>query len=282
MAEEEEVDDVKQGIAAAIAAGKKIGRLDGPRFMMIEGVPFQVRSEDIVVESCEELLPAPKRARDVRTFRTTVSFAEYFLEFADHGSRVYADGNAAIVGVLNDHAVDPDAKDAGCGIAPRWGDHKALLVLQESDEWIAWTKINKQKLGHLDLVEFLQEQISTIESPDAAEILGAARTFSAARSAKFEQVIPVEGGDLSVGFSEEVRGTTKSGQATMPSRLVLQLRPFRKGKAYRVEAQLRWRLSREGELSFTVALLRLRETIEAAFDDVIAEVEKLTERKVLV
>lgn len=275
--------DPLAGVAAAIEAGKRIGALESMVAMDIQGVPHLAMPEGQEIEVLEHLLPRPKRIKANRAFHEHDSFAAYVNEFKDDNSRLYGDViERKIMAILDDHEAERAAKDAQSQASPRWCDHNAVLVLSLSDEWNAWAQMNKKGLGHVDFVEFLQEQIGTIARPDASSILQAARTFSASRSAKIEQVIPVEGGDLSVAFTEEIRGAVKSGEAALPSSLVLALRPFRCGIAYEVKAQIRWRLSREGGLTFSFALLETERVLEKAFADVREAVEKAVGDKVLV
>ena len=268
------------GIPAAIWAGRRIGALEaGVKVLDVHGVPAIVAADDLSVDFREDLRERPRRINATRNFREVASFSAYVKEFASENTRIYAASTMVqIKAVLDDHEAaskDDDQK-------PNWCGHEALLCLEPSEEWSAWTALNKKPLKHLDFVEFLQERISTIAKPDASGIVQAARAFSASRNAKFEQVLPVEGGDISVSYSEEVRGTTKSGQAALPQALTLMLRPYRSGKAYPVEAQVRWRLSREGELTFSFALLETERVIETAFEDVRKEIAEATDITVLV
>jgi uncharacterized protein YfdQ (DUF2303 family) len=273
------------GIPAAIWAGRRIGALEaGVKVLDVHGVPAIVSADDLSVDFREDLRERPRRINATRNFREVASFSAYVNAFGNDHTRIYAASTmTSIKAVIDDHeAVKDGKKDAPTKATPNWCGHEAVLCLEPSEEWSAWMALNKKPLKHLDFVEFLQERIGTIAKPDASGIVQAARAFSASRNAKFEQVLPVEGGDISVSYSEEVRGTTKNGQAALPQALTLMLRPYRSGKAYPVEAQVRWRLSREGDLTFSFALLETERVIETAFEDVRKEIAAATDITVLV
>jgi len=284
VSEEQEREEGMNGIVAAIAAGQRIGALEASATVIdVHGVPALLVPEGLSVQWQEKLRDRPRRVETERSFIETESFCAYVKMFGNDDTRIYADDSfARIAAVIDDHESEVACVGAPVLARPNWCAHKAALHLKPSEEWAAWTGQNKKPMKHLEFVEFLQERISTIAKPDASGIIAASRAFSASRNAKFEQVLPVEGGDISVAYSEEVRGTTKTGQAALPQKLTLMLRPYRSGKAYPVEAQVRWRLSREGELTFSFALLETERVIETAFEDVRTEIADATGISVLV
>lgn len=273
MAQEKELTPAETWSEAreCIAAGKRIGTLEADfRIGDHKGTPVVVMGDRY--EFREDLRDTPKRIASRRELRELLSFANYASEFKTANTRLYAaDDLSRITAVFDDHAPG----------AANWGDHAVALVLEPSDEWVAWTGIHKKSIGHLDFVEFLQERISTIARPDASCLLDAARKFSSARNATFSQVIPVEGGDMQVAYSEELRGTSKEGSATIPQRLTLMLRPYKNGKAYPVDAQVRWRLP-NNTLTFSVCLLETDRVLETAFRDVRDKIAEETGLTVLV
>jgi uncharacterized protein YfdQ (DUF2303 family) len=295
MAEDKELADYKfsegtaEGVAveAALEAGEKLGKLEAgvTELNVLEtpglAVPRELRIEWLtnLRDRAEQLRERPRYLQQKRAFGDLESFVEYVNEFKTTSTRLYGNENgSSVTATIDDH----DAPGvAGEEARPRWGRHQAVLDLTYSEEWKAWVEKNREMMSHLVFVEFLSEQLSTIAKPDASGILSAARAFSASRSMKFDSVLPEEGGDLSVAFSEEVRGTTKSGAAALPGSMVLLLRPYRHLPAYQIEAQVKWRLSREGELRFAFALLGLERVLEKAFIEACGKIKDATELKVL-
>ncbi len=287
---EEVIEGTAGGVAveAALAAGMEIGTLKaGFKQIEICETPGLIMPEGLKVEWLEklrdrneQLRPRPRTLTQQRRFTDLVSFCDYVNEFKDPNTRLYgSEPQQNVVAIMDDH--EAAGTDGQIIPQPRWNRHVVMLDLRSSEEWQAWVENNKRFTNHLEFVEFLQEQISCIARPDASGIISAARTFSASRNLTFDSVMPDSGGDLSVAFSEDVRGTTKVGAAALPSALTLSLRPFRYLKAYEVTAMIRWRLSREGELKFAFTLLGLERVLEQAFSDVRGAINNATDLKVL-
>jgi uncharacterized protein YfdQ (DUF2303 family) len=269
------------GVAAAIDAGKRIGELSAPKQVEVCDIPHMVLPEGIELESMEHLLPAPKRISKAHCFTEVDGFSHYVNEFkrSDKAiTRLYLNGSGNKAEVLEIQAVlDDNAPNE-----PQWCSHQASLRLKFTEEWKAWMNIHKKDISHLGFIEFLQEQLHIIAEPAGADILDASRTFGAHRNATFQSVQPIEGGDLSIGFSEEVRGTTKDGSATLPSRLKLILRPFMAiPEVFNVDAVVTWRLGRDNTLAFNISLLRIESVLEEATLKVREAVEKQTDLKIL-
>lgn len=263
-------------LSDVLRAGERIGELKAPVIYEIEGVPHAILPAEREMESLEHLLQAPRRIAVCHNFEEVAGFCEYVNSFRDADTRLYllrdAAGQGYVRAVLNDHAPGK----------PSWTDHAAHLQLVHTDEWSAWLGSNREMFGHVAFVEFLQEQLHTIAEPAGADILDAAREFSAHRKAQFQSVVPVEGGDLSVGYSEETRGGgTKEGSAAIPSRLKLALRPFRAtDDTLEIEATVNWRLV-NGSVKFFFALLRTERVLEDAVRSVRERVEQDVGLKVL-
>lgn len=258
-------------VKAALDAGKRIGELENFEVKEIEGVPHVVMPKGQELKSLEHLLAAPRSIRETPSFCEIDGFASYVNDFKNDNSKIfYGPGLFSAI-------IDYSGKEK-----PAWHRHIARLCLQYTDEWLAWDENNETVLSHIDFVKFLQIWLHTISDPDAADLLDSAREFSAHRNAKFDAIVPAAGGNLSVSYSEEVRGATKSGTAEMPSRLKLVLKPYLAfDKTYEVDVVINWNLSRDGELSFIYTMLRTQDVTETAVKEIREEIEKDTEIKVL-
>lgn len=269
-----EIDDCGTEARDCLIAGERIGELKAPKLHEIRGVPYLILPEELEADCYEHLLPRPVSLLEQRTFQEVEGFCCYVNEFADEASRLYFDDSAGeIKAVLDDH----ERADK-----PRWQRHTATLRLAHTEEWKAWTNMHRTQMKHVEFVEFLTEQLHTIAEPAGADILDAARTFAAHRNASFKSVMPAEGGDLSIGYSEELKSGTKEGAASLPSRLLLSLRPYKATDALSlVDVRVNWRLTRDGQLTFFLVLLKTEQVLEEAIRHIRCQVEEGTGKTVL-
>ena len=257
--------------AAAIAAGMRIGELESFKIHEILGVPHTLVPRGMVLKNMGELADRPAIMAFNRTFDEPASFCEFAtsMKLAETG-RLY--------GNVTDQSIWGIFSDVNVG-ASSWEKQKAALALKPSPEWGKWQDIQRKPLSQVDFVEFLEEMIHTIVEPDGTTITAAYKTFQAMQNVRVKQVIR-DGGDLQVAVEEEVRGTVREDFASIPSKLLLSLRPFTMGKRYAVEGIINYRL-REGAVTFHIKLLQLDEIVETAFMEVVEAVQLSLGMKVL-
>lgn len=261
----------RNNASAMLHAGERIGELKSPALRDINGVPHLMLPTDTDIKSMEHLLDAPKRISKKRGFCEVDGFCSYVNEFKKDNTRIYLEERDEIRAELDDHSVDK----------PSWSAHTAILDLEHTEEWLSWTRVNKKQMSHIDFIEFLQEHLHTIAKPAGADIVDAARTFSTHRNASFDSVVPAEGGDFKVSYSEEIRGKSTDGSASLPSSLKLILRPYKAtDNAYEVDATVNWRLQGT-EITFFVILLRTDRILEEAESVIRKEVENQTGLNIL-
>ena len=257
--------------AAAIAAGMRIGELEALAVHELNGVPHVLLPEGRELRRMDHLAARPYRLKFSREFNEPASFCAFAQEMdLKENGRLY--GNA------EDTRIWARFADVRPG-EPSWEDQWANLSLPFSPELTAWQEKSGTSLDQLEFVEFLEEMIHTIAEPSGADITTAYRAFQAARNVKVTQVIQ-DGGDMQVALEEEVRGTLRNNNVSVPSNLTLCLRVFAMGKSYPVDAIVNYRLQNDS-IKFIFKLLRLPELIEDAFNDVRQEVEEALGMKVL-
>jgi uncharacterized protein YfdQ (DUF2303 family) len=268
----------EDGVQSAIEAGYRIGELESADVINIEGIPHALAKTGMELLSMEALLEAPKTVPSAREFDSGASFCEYVREFICESTHLYGYlKESQIVAVIDDNH-----RKAGAEIERMWGRMTAILGLKKSGEWTDIESANKRQMSHVEFVEWLQDHLSFIVEPDASAIIESASAFSAHRGAQFQSVVPASGGDLEVAYSEEVRGTTRSGSLPMPKRIVLAARPFMHCQPVPLEALVRWRLSSDGKIVFSLTVLRMREAIEHEFARQVGMVAECLGKPVLV
>ncbi|MGL4298573.1 MAG: DUF2303 family protein [Candidatus Neomicrothrix subdominans] len=209
----------------------------------------------------------PRRARGTTTLHTAASFlAQLDQQGAaafDLPLPVYLDPkNFRATAVFNDH-------DAS---GPGWRDHRAILQLQPTDEWLAWDRADREFLDAQAFAEFVEEWRHTIADPPAADILDMVRSFRATTRVTFRQEVVEKSGDRALEYVEETQAAAgRTGKLELPDGFGLVLAPFDGAEPRPLPARFRYRLS-EGTARFGVVLEQPALVAKAAFD---AEVERI-------
>jgi uncharacterized protein YfdQ (DUF2303 family) len=259
-------------VQAAIEAGKELSDL---KLVDIGGVQHALVPDGMMLRSFEELQERPSRISQEKELREPVSFIDYVNQFKDDNTRLY--GSINCMGCRITAIIDDNEADNG---KARFCSHKATLKLYSSPEWQLWAGNNKEYIPQKEFAEFLQENISCIAQPDHAMLLECTRKFIVKRNATVTSVV-YEGGGLAVDLQEEVRGQTKGETVSMPTEIVLGLRPFEQAPKYQVKVALRFR-EKNGGIEFAYSMIEPERIVESAFKDIREEVEKGTEINVLV
>lgn len=162
--------------------------------------------------------------------------------------------------------------DAGTDLDPGWRDHSVTLQLQASDEWRRWLDRNNKLMRQADFAEFLEDNAKDIVEPSYAEIFEVATSLQVKRGVDFESATRLDNGEIQLGYRETTNTTAGNlGQLSVPQTLVLALRPFKGGEAYRVTASFRYRLNGP-ELSMGYKLQNIEKIRDEAFATAATEV----------
>lgn len=284
--------DATGNVGQAIAAGLRIGELEAPRMIDVEGVPHLVTPADISVKECSELLPRPLALKEARAFYEVESFARYVNQFRDDDTRIYVTHETPnileLCAVFDDHEgvrhEDDNEAPAVNNARPRWKRHRAFLKLEPSAELRVWMMRADERMDQLAFAQFLQEQIPFIAEPAADMLQRAVTVFSTVESDDIESVVAPGGGEYAVNTKS---GVVSTGPVKLPELVVLMLRPYPRADAIPFSARVRWSFSkRDKTLSFWYALmgfnihtrnpLPLDTTFEGVADDVRREVADRT------
>lgn len=232
------------------------GRGHDGELQLVEAVDLEKRRDH----------PRSKRGTiAVHTPQALVAYANRHLD-ADV-STLWGDvEQAKLTVVLNDHGDGDDLK-------PGWGDHRAVLALQKSPEWKAWTALAADEfVQQTVLAEFLEENINAIVEPSGAAMLEVAQTFHATVGARFKQSKSLHSGEQQLVYEEDINAKAgASGQAEIPKEFLLALRPFIGTEPVAVQARFRFRL-RDGHLYLGVKLLNIEDVLREAVDQVLTDV----------
>jgi hypothetical protein len=211
-------------------------------------------------------------------FHTVESFTQYILNLYDNDPEG-----------IDDDAYRPRRNRAMC-IADEaartirlvfdaqpneWGTVYADLKLIVSPEAKRWMDASGKYMAQQDFAEFCELNLETFSSPDAATILEIAQTFQAKSTVDFSSAVRLSNGAIKLKRDEKIEATAgERADLSIPDMLTVAMPLFKYGKAYAVQARLRYRVV-ESAVRLSVLLVDPEMAIEHAFKEVAEEVSSL-------
>lgn len=210
----------------------------------------------------DKLADNPRRLHGTVALHDAASFQAFIKEHEWDATKVYASLPAfRLVAVTND-AYKADGDEA----LPGWADHRAVLQLTKTPEWLHWENGNGSMMTQTAFAEHVEDGLLEIQVPAAAEMLELAQTFHANTGVAFKSSEILASGQRQLHYEEST--TAKAGQKgdiTIPSEFELAIMPFEGSEMYKVVARLRFR-ARDGVLSIGYKLTRPHDVLRSAFD----------------
>lgn len=201
-------------------------------------------------------LPAPARITGTVNVSDVPSWLAYWGKHCEATPEVYADRIlGSVTGVLN--ASGPSD--------PQWGDHRVVLTLQRSPEWLDWRRLNGQMAGQQQFAEFIEDHLAEITEPDAATMLELAQSFEASLGGRFKSATRLANGERRIILEEQIDARAgKDNQLDIPSHIEIAVRPFKAGSPVSISARFRYRIV-QGALQLGYVLDRPDDREEEAF-----------------
>lgn len=187
------------------------------------------------------------------------SFLTIFNRHGNEAAFLYADKDKlTVTAVFNDDQFQ----------TPGWRDHRAVLALRPTLEWLHWAGASGKLMDQAAFAEHIEAGLAEIREPDAASMLELAQTFEATTKAEFKSATRLTSGQRAFSYVEAVNARAGgTGELEVPETFTLGIAPFAGAAPYRLMARLRFRLD-SGALRLGYRLERPHEVMEAAFDDV--------------
>lgn len=231
----------------------------------------QVKTLDLTGPEYREY---PARKTGLTVVRDAGSFITFWDKHSDGQSEVYADADRLRVeAVLDAHG--EEAHEA------RWGDHRLVLSLRETDAWKRWVANDGKLIDQETFAGFIEDHLPEILEPAAAEMLEIAQSISGTVKAEFASGVRLATGQRQLQYVETV--TAKAGQKgtlTIPETFVVGLIPFEGSEGYKLTARLRYKI--EGSsLRIGYKLDRPADVRRKAFDDVVTAIDEGIETTIL-
>ncbi|MFC9432777.1 DUF2303 family protein [Nocardia sp. NPDC057030] len=217
--------------------------------------------EHIDVAAYERYYPVPWRMRGQITVDDVPSLVALLEAEEDLGRVVIiADQqNSRITAILNFEG---------------WRDHRILLDLTASEQYIRWANYDGKMVNQVDFAELIEERVADIVAPSAADMLELTRTFNATTNVEFDSDVLRQSGAVRFRYVERIEA--RAGQArdlAVPEKFTIRVPVWRGGEAVEMQASLRYRVSRGG-LVLGYKLDQREDIYRAAFDGVRAALVK--------
>jgi uncharacterized protein YfdQ (DUF2303 family) len=226
-------------------------------------VPPGARHEVVDLEKFQD---RPRRTKGSVTTQTVDDFCKYVARHDDAATTtVWVDLNThRVVAVLNDHGAD----------GAEFGDHRALLQLQQTEEWQHWTANDGRWLTQEAFAEHIEDGLQEIVTPEGAVMLELAQSIEGTKTAEFKQGHRLANGQVAVQYVEEVTASAGArGEIEIPERFELAVAPFLGEETYKVGARLRYRV-RDGHLGLKYDLDRPHDVVRDAIDQIADRLDK--------
>ena len=160
-----------------------------------------------------------------------------------------------LVAILN----DDDGSLAG------WRDYRVRLQLIHTPEWVHWMNGDGAQMGQEAFAEHVENGLTELLEPEAAEMLEIAQRFHATTAAQFKSARRLSSGEQQFAYEETVNAD--AGTIEIPQRLKIAVAPFYGSARYEIGAWFRWRLPTRDRVTMGYKLDRPNDVIRAAFVD---------------
>lgn len=189
----------------------------------------------IDTDHLERDLPAPARNRGTTVVDSADDLVLAVTQRRTGAVALYAqERELSIVAVLND----------GHGVQPGHGDYKVVAQLRRTPDWQAW--LDGQGMhDQVEFAEFIEDHLTDIVSPPAADMLELAQTFHAHTTARFSTTQRLQSGRVALNYEED-QEVAAGGDRTIeiPTTFEIAVRPFYGTDRVKVQARLRYRAVR--------------------------------------
>lgn len=222
----------------------------------------------------ERYHPTPRRKTGTIGVEDPESLAAYLNQHKTVATTLWAARKAGTVtAVLDDHQGEAEPGEGLAG----WAEHRAVLTMTPTQDWLHWAKLDGRFVGQLEFAEHLDDGATAILTPAAADMIALAQTFSAKRNVNFLSAAKVQSGDTSLTYEETTQAKAgQKGQIEIPDSITLKLAPWEGCPEYQLTARFRYRLGDNG-LTLGYRLRRPDLMLRDAFTAVLQQIQHDTD-----
>lgn len=249
-----------------------------------------------VAKFCDENRPNPRRRTGTANMGDLASLVAHAKRFKDADSVLFASTDRAqpsITAVLDYHRQGSEG-------VPRFGTHRSRYAFPVSDEWKAWTNVNRKELSQGDFAEFIETYLVDAIDPKEAgntakgfsdkcgvefatpsRLLELSRGLSINVGMKLAQQNDLQSGVKQIQF-EETHSDKNGAPLKVPGAFLIGIPVFRSDARYQVCVRLRYRKREGGALVWVLDLWRHEEVFDHAILQACEFVKKETGLPLLV
>jgi uncharacterized protein YfdQ (DUF2303 family) len=203
-------------------------------------------------------------------FNAWQDFAAYINRFKVSSSQVFGHrvtgDKSSIVKAVIDYHKQPVTPGGDIQSVPMHGTHLPTLVLQHSEEWVDWTRQNREEMTQLEFAAFLEDHFTQVTKPDGASLLELVLAFQASETAEFKSIKNLGNGQVAFAYTTSIEEKGLSGDPiTMPKVIELQLAPYIGLSPVLMTARFKYRL-KGGQLTLWYELEKVDQTLRGAFE----------------
>ena len=256
-----EIHQIEAAVVAEITQDTR--RYDQIRNVGVVDVHVDVlrNGESITIASHERYAGEPWRSRGTSTVTDAASLVKLLAMPAHSGSVLFADENSGrLTAVVN--------------YLGGWRDHRIALQLTTSEQFARWMQASGKFYRQSEFAELVEDGLADIVEPDSADMLEIAQSFQATTSVQFESGTRLTSGAVRFRYHEDVDAKAgRAGEMDVPSSFTLRVPVWRGGAVVEFQANLRYRISREG-LALGIKIPGLDEVLRLAFEATVIDVER--------
>lgn len=236
-------------------------------YLLHNGTTIDVRKD------LEKYEPQPRRKTGSYALTDVDSLLQYLAKHAQLETELWGNATRSEVrAVINAHASDK-------GLAG-WGDHTATLTLPTTPDWKEWTARDGKLMEQTEFAEFIEDHLPNFVTPTGADMLELAQTFQATTKVDFDSSQRLKSGETQITYVENTTAAAgKKGSVAIPDTFDIAVQVHERGPVYKVGARFRYRIT-NGDLRLAYRLIRPRDVLDAAFDEVVRHIEDNTVHRV--
>lgn len=250
----------------------------------IGGTPLIVAPDNWRVHDQSALLQRPARPKGFAVLHDTASFCAYLKAQKEHrvpegpAATLYCDANLD-TGAVTFKAMFNDRMGDVAG----WGDFGAMYTLPQSVEWKRWVAHDRKPLEQAAFATFIEDNLRDIAgtgiggedaSPSGSEMLQMALALEINNDNSVKSAVRLQSGGVELTYvNREDEGTLRKMQVF--ERFAIGIPAFLRGKAYRIQARLRYRAG-GGKITFWYELIRLDLVVADAVNDTATAITEAT------
>jgi uncharacterized protein YfdQ (DUF2303 family) len=221
-----------------------------------------------VVNLTPYLPTAPARKRADIKITEILSFISYLNTHKRPCTALFFDTDALTCTAIVDY------HNGGADGAPEFCQHTATLALKQTDSWKIWKANDCKPMNQVEFALFIENMMSDVLSPMAADILEMAKGLEATGEMRFKSSVVLEDGNRSFMYENNINAKTP-GKIEIPKAFELSIKPFLGADRSPITARFMYRLS-EGALRLSYQLVRPDEFILAATETAVFLIKEQT------